>query len=452
MNPMPMALTDVLRALSLTDYNTRLVMVGTLLLGMAAGAIGSFMLLRKRALMGDAISHATLPGIGLAFLVMTAAGGTGRWLPGLLAGAIVAGVLGMGAVLLIRLQTRLKEDAALGIVLSVFFGLGVAILGIVQQQPVGHAAGLEAFIYGKTASMLARDAQLIAATAVLVLLVCGLLFKEFALLCFDAEYARTLGWRAGALDAGMMLLVVLVTVIGLQAVGLILMIALLTIPPASARFWTHRLPRMVAVSMAIGGASGLVGAVLSAQRPRLPAGAMIVVTAGAFFLFSMIFGVERGLLRRGVARLRMVGRVRRQNLLRDIYEWHEAQRLPTAGADAPVAATAPIAMADLRTAGRRWSPRELRSAVRMAVRRRLLVAAEGDRVRLTAEGETAARRVVRDHRLWELYLRTHADIAAPHVDDTADAVEHVLGPAQVERLEALAGADLPRPAAREAQP
>ncbi|MDA0991296.1 MAG: metal ABC transporter permease, partial [Verrucomicrobia bacterium] len=201
---------DILRVLTLSDYNTRVVVIGVVLLGIASGVIGTFMLLRKRALMGDAVSHATLPGIGIAFLVMTAHGGTGRSLTGLLIGATLSGLIGMGAVLLIRSQTRLKEDAALGIVLSVFFGLGIAVLGIVQQQTLGHAAGLEAFIYGKTASMLARDAYLIAGVAAAITLFSTLFFKEFALICFDQEFAGSQGWSVGGLDVLMMALVVLV--------------------------------------------------------------------------------------------------------------------------------------------------------------------------------------------------------------------------------------------------
>ena len=153
------------RVLLLKDYNTRVVVAGTALLGVAAGVIGSFTLLRKRALMGDALSHAMLPGIAMAFILSAAAGGRGKDLPVLLAGATVSGALGLGAILVLRKLTRLKEDTVLGIVLSVFFGAGVAVLGIVQRMGQGHAAGLESFIYGKTASMLSSDAALIAAAA-----------------------------------------------------------------------------------------------------------------------------------------------------------------------------------------------------------------------------------------------------------------------------------------------
>ncbi len=255
------------RVLLVEDYNTRVVLLGTTLLGLAAGAVGNFTLLRKRALMGDALSHATLPGVGLAFVIVTWAGGDGKSLPLLLAGAAVSGTLGLAAILAIRNATRLKEDAALGIVLSVFFGAGVAVLGVAQQMPTGHAAGLEAFIYGKAASMGALDAQLIGAAALVVTVACALLFKELRLLCFDEAFAGSRGYPVLMLDALLMLLVVLVTLIGLQAVGLILMVALLVVPAAAARFWTERMSSMALISAAIGGASALVGAAMSAVSP-----------------------------------------------------------------------------------------------------------------------------------------------------------------------------------------
>ena len=153
---------QVLRVLLLSDFNTRVVVVGVALLGMAAGIVGTFTLLRKRALVSDAVSHATLPGIAAAWLVMVALGGTGKWFPGLLLGAAAGGLIAVGAVLTLRSVLRLHEDAALGVVLSVSFGIGIALLGLIQQMRRGSAAGLDSFIYGKTASMLSADALLIA--------------------------------------------------------------------------------------------------------------------------------------------------------------------------------------------------------------------------------------------------------------------------------------------------
>lgn len=424
------------RVLTLQDYNTRVVVIGTALLGLAAGLSGTFMLLRKRALMGDALSHATLPGIGLAFIVMSSFGATGKYLPGLLLGAALTGALGVGCVLLIRRFSRVKEDAALAIVLSTFFGLGVAILGVVQKMQTGHAAGLESFIYGKTASMLASDAKLIAVAAAAITAACVLLFKEFAALCFDDEFAAAQGWPVVALDSGMLALVLLVTVIGLQAVGLILMIAMLVIPPAAARFWTHHLPTMLVVSACIGAFSGLFGAALSALVPRLPAGAIIVVTAAATFGVSFIFGPARGALHRVTDHLRITRKVARQHLLRAMFERCEPALV--GGGPGPDNGIAQAAIRiDALTPMRSWSRRRLTRLLNWARRSGLVQRAGRHAVALTPAGADEARRLVRNHRLWELYLITHADIAPSHVDRDADELEHVLGEAMVGKLEAM---------------
>ena len=421
-----------MRVISLRDYNTRVVLTGTLLLGLAAGVLGCFTLLRKRALMGDALSHATLPGIGLAFMFSVLAGGTGKSLPVLLTGAAISGTLGLGMILLIRNHTRLKEDTALGIVLSVFFGAGVAVLGVVQRMGQGHAAGLESFIYGKTASMVAGDAQLIAWVAGLVIASCALLFKEFRLICFDAEYAKAQGWPTVLLDVLMMALVIVVTVIGLQAVGLILIIALLIVPAAAARFWTERLIVMVIIAGLIGGLSAAIGSAISALLPNFPSGAMIVLTATLIFAASMLFGSESGVLIRWKARREFEKKVHRQHLLRAIFELSEGDdpQVQSGSMTVPFSKLLKI---------RSWSPRILSSQIFRAVREGLVIETHsgGRKIRLTPAGFREAAQVVRQHRLWELYLITHADVAPSHVDRDADAIEHVLGPEMMHELEAL---------------
>ncbi|MDX1682598.1 MAG: metal ABC transporter permease, partial [Phycisphaeraceae bacterium] len=313
------------RLVTLRDHNTRVVVFGTAMLGMASGLVGGFLLLRERALLGDAVSHATLPGIALAFMAGELMGGGGKSLVWLRLGAAVAGVIGGGCVLLIRNHTRLKEDAALAIVLSVFFGLGVALMGLVQDMQSGHAAGLESFIYGKTGSMLTRDAVIILGCGLFVVIACGLLFKELTLLTFDQAFAASEGVPVRWLDAGLMSMAVIITVIGLQAVGLILIIAMLIIPPAAARFWTHRLHWMLLVGAGIGGASGLIGAGLSALVPRLPAGAIIVVVASMLFGISLLIGPARGVLPRLWRQLSLNRRIARQHLLRAAWEIAERQ-------------------------------------------------------------------------------------------------------------------------------
>jgi manganese/zinc/iron transport system permease protein len=280
--------------------------------------------------------------------------------------------------------------------------------------------------------MVAGDAQLIAWVAVLVVLACVLLFKEFRLNCFDAEYAKAQGWPTVVLDVAMMALVIVITVIGLQAVGLILIIALLIVPAAAARFWTERLVVMLVIAGFIGAASSLTGSALSALLPNFPSGAMIVLMATLFFLISMLLGAERGVLIRWANRRNFERKVRRQHLLRAVFELAEGDEHDTGSV------VTPVPFKDL-LAIRSWSAGLLGSEISRAVREGLVIDTHtgGRKIKLTQQGFREAAQVVRQHRLWELYLITHADIAPSHVDRDADAIEHVLGPDMMAELEAL---------------
>lgn len=422
-------LSDIWNVLILRDYNTRLVVICTILLGCACGLMGGFLLLRKRSLMGDTLSHATLPGVGLSFMLLVALGGDGKSLPILLAGAGITGVIGCAAVLFIREQTRIKDDAAMGIVLSVFFGAGVAILGVIQKMPEGSAAGLESFIYGKTASMVMSDFQILVFITVCVITCSLLLFKEFRLLCFDENFAAVLGWPVKFLDILLLVLITAVTVAGLQAVGLILIIAFLITPAAAARFWTNQLDRMLMLSALIGAASGWIGASLSAFFPRLPAGAVIVLVAALFFLVSMLIGTERGVMIRSLRQSQLEKRMGRQHLLRALYEILEGGRVTE---ELNIRA---VPFRQIR--GRRtWSDRQLRDYIRRAYNEGLVEAPnKADSILLTETGLVEAKQVTRNHRLWEMYLIEYADVATSRVDRDADMVEHILGDKMVTRLE-----------------
>jgi len=422
-------LAEIFNVLLLRDYNTRLVVFCTLLLGCACGLMGGFLLLRKRSLMGDTLSHATLPGVGIAFMVSVALGLEGKSLPVLLLGAALSGVLGCWAVLLIRNHSRIKDDAAMGIVLSVFFGAGVAVLSVAQSMPEGSAAGLESFIYGKTASMVLGDFQMLTAVTGCVLLLSVLLFKEFRLLCFDESFAAAQGWPVRWLDGLLLALVTLVTVAGLQAVGLILIIAFLITPAAAARFWTERLDNMLILSAAIGALSGWLGASISAFFPRMPAGAVIVLVAAGCFLFSMLLGKERGVLVRLYRQACLKRNIGRQHLLRALYEIIEAD-----AEDAQEVTIRPVAFRQVR--GRRtWYDAKLKRYMRQAYQDGLIRESAGETITLTDVGLDQAAKVTRNHRLWEMYLIEYADIATSRVDRDADAVEHILGERMVATLE-----------------
>ncbi|MEY3459472.1 MAG: Manganese transport system rane protein MntB, partial [Planctomycetota bacterium] len=421
-----------MRIFQLQDYNTRIVILGTMLLGMACGLVGSFTLLRRRALIGDALSHATLPGIGLAFLIAPSLGLDGKSLPVLLPGAAISGGLGVLAILAIQSLPKLKEDAALGIVLSVFFGAGVSVLTVAQQLESGHMAGLESFIYGSTASMTASDATLIAWAGLISTITLLLFFRQLKLLCFDEAFTASRGYSVAFLDLLLMAVVMLVTIAGLQAVGLVLMIALLVIPAAAARFWTHQLHHMVMISAGIGSVSGLLGAAISGVFSNLPSGAVIVLVCSALFFLSLLFGRARGVFIRIHRRRELQRAIDREHLLRGIYELREDQLRKKTSSSPPVAAR----LSEL-TELRSWSLRQLRRQIRRSAAEGLLWQRADGELELTERGIIEAERLVHNHRLWELYLMTHAEVAASRVDRLADAVEHVLEPELVARLEAL---------------
>lgn len=277
-------------------YNATLVAVGAALLGISAGVTGTFLFLRKRALVADAISHATLPGVGMAFIVMVLLGGQGRNLAVLMLGSAFSAWLGLLCVQAITRRTRLAEDAAIGSVLSVFFGFGVVLLTVIQNMQAGRQAGLDGLLLGSTAGMLMQDAIIIAVGGALTLALVVLLRRPMTLVAFDAGYARSLGIETDRVDLMTMGLVLAVTVVGLKIVGLILIVALLIIPPVTARFWSERSERVVAFAGVVGGLAGFVGAAISASAPALPTGPIIVLVCFGLFLVSLFLAPERGVL------------------------------------------------------------------------------------------------------------------------------------------------------------
>ncbi len=426
----PLGESYLMRLLSFQDYNTRVVVAGTTLLGIACGVLGVYLLLRKRALLGDAISHATLPGVALAFLI-TALSGQNKSLWVLLIGAAISGAMGGGCVLFLRHWAKVREDAALGIVLSVFFGAGVALVSVVQQLPGGNIAGLEGFIYGKVVAMTASDVTLAIWANVIVLGVIVAFSKELKLLCFDSEFAQSQGWPVVALDCLLIALLVLVTIVGLQAIGLIMVIALLVIPAASARFWTDDLPKMVSISGVLGGVCCAIGAILSALYARLPSGATIVLVACAAFLISFALGLKRGQLWAWLRHRRLQRTGDSKHLLRICFE-----RLEATGALKPQNKPAHVAVPIAEVAEQRnWSTGFALRVARRLESEGMLVVRRGADVQLTARGLALAEEAVREHRLLELYLMEKTLAGETQADRDADYLEHGLQPEHLAELQ-----------------
>jgi len=399
-------------------YNPAVVLFGTTFLGIAAGLIGAYSLLRKRALMGDALAHSALPGLCLAFIFASFIGVDTKQLWLLLTGAAISGVIGVVVVQMLSKYSRLSEDTSIGIVLSTFFGFGVVLLSIIQSLGTGQEGGLSHFIYGQTAAMRLSDAYLTLFIALVVIFLSIVLIKEFRLVSFDPDFALSDGWPTSLIDLLMMSLVVVVTVVGLQTVGLLLIIALLVIPPAAARFWTNKLNIMLFISAFIGGASGYFGSAVSSVQPNMPAGAVIVLTSGFIFFISFIFAPARGLLGFAIKNFKLKLRISEDHFLRELYECMEVASLNQ------VCIEDKVSISKLRYK---------KSLIHLIKLKKLINV--DDSFSFTKKGLKLAKQKVRNHRLWEEYLVTHAEMPISHVDYSADLVEHILPEQMIEKLE-----------------
>ncbi len=298
----------------LFDYTLRTVALGAATLGIISGVLGCFAVLRKQSLLGDAISHAALPGIALAFL-LTGSKSTVI----LLIGAAIAGWLATLQMMLIVKTTRIKEDSALGLVLAVFFGFGIVLLTYIQKLPLSTQAGLEKFLFGQAATLMQRDVELMALIGAVTIAVAMLLWKEFKLITFDSEFAGSIGLPVHKLDILLTTLVVIAIVIGLQTVGVVLMSAMIVAPAAAARQWTHKLGVMVLLAGIFGALSGVAGAVISSLAPKIPTGPVIVLCISVVVLFSLVFAPARGLLWQYFQLLKQRQTFRSDAVLLDLY-------------------------------------------------------------------------------------------------------------------------------------
>lgn len=402
-------------------YNTLIVLIGTGLLGANAGLVGSFAVLRRRALTGDALAHAALPGLCAAFLIAGR-----RSMPALLAGALVSGVLGVVIISGLRRATRVKEDAAIGIVLSVFYGLGIVLSRIVQDtEGVGNKAGLDSYILGKTAGIIAQDVLLIGGVSLVSLLAIVLLYKEFVITAFDPDFGRVQGWPVLRLDLVLMGLIALAVVFGLPMVGVVLMAALLILPGASARFWTDRLGPLLVIATAFGLTIGLAGTALSARYAGMPAGPVIVLVGSALFLLSVLFAPRRGVLGRAIREWRFRRDLEERRMLRLLYERTEPS-LPTIVPFHPVD--------DLHARSDRERARTDRLLARLTSRGELRLEPGGGYL-LTEAGLGRAAAATRGHRLWERFLHAYPEQATVEADLGRASVDDVLMPEIVAELE-----------------
>lgn len=305
------------------DYTLRTVALGSAVLGVVSGALGSYAVLRKQSLLGDAISHAALPGIAIAFLLT----GSKQSLV-LIIGAAIAGWIGTLFVMSIVRSTRIKFDSALGLVLSVFFGFGLVLLTIIQKRPDATQAGLDKFLFGQAAALLERDVITMAVLGAIAIIIMMIYWKEFKLLSFDSDYGATLGFPMKFLDILLTTLIVLAIVLGLQTVGVVLMSAMIVAPAAAARQWTDHLGTMVFLSSLFGAIAGIVGALLSSSISRLPTGPTIVLCISVIVVVSLFLAPRRGLVWNWFRERRNRGRLQLETILEGLYSLASSHKNP----------------------------------------------------------------------------------------------------------------------------
>jgi manganese/zinc/iron transport system permease protein len=297
------------------DYTTQTIGLGTTFLGFMSGVLGVYAILRKQSLLGDAVAHASLPGIALAFILS----GTKNTLL-IFAGAALAGWVATFWISGIIKNTRIKSDGALAIVLAVFFGFGLVLLTYIQRMENANQSGLESYLFGQAATLLREDVNLMGIISGFAMIIILLFWKEFKLMTFDAQFGKSLGFNQKFIDLAINTLIVMAIVIGLQTVGVILMSALLIAPAAAARQWTNRMSGMVLLSALFGMLAGLLGTAISSAGNNISTGPVIVLVAVTIVLISFVFAPERGWLARWINKNRNRRSLELNKLLQGLYE------------------------------------------------------------------------------------------------------------------------------------
>lgn len=400
------------------DPNVRWVVVAMTMICTSASTVGCFTFLRKRALIGDAIAHAILPGICIAFMMAQ----TKNPLI-LLIGATASGWLGVLLIDLIVERSKLKTDAALGLILSVFYGIGILLLTVIQNSGNAAQSGLDKFLFGSAAAMDQGDVIVFTVFSIILLLIVFAFFPQFRLIAFDRDFAVVKGFPVRPLEFLLSMLTVLAIAIGIQAVGVVLMAAFLITPAAAARYWTHRLATMILLAVAFAVASGLAGTYISYVIPRMPTGPWIVTILTFFTFFSVMLGSRKGVVYAMLQRRRNRRKMLRENVLKCLYHLGEGDGK----------FKEPRSHEEMQ-AKRKFTEEKLDWALKKLSALGLVKLNKGQAA-LTDKGVTTGARITRIHRLWELYLTNYMQLPADHVHADAEAIEHIITPELERELE-----------------
>jgi manganese/zinc/iron transport system permease protein len=396
------------------------VVLGSVLLTASSAVVGTFTFLKKKALVGDAVAHAVLPGICLAFLL------AGNKNPVFLViGAFITGWLSLVIMDFITKHSKIKEDTAIALILSVFFGIGILMLTYIQQTGNAAQAGLQSFLFGKAAALVGKDLVVFGTVAVALIVTVIIFYKELKLIAFDENFASTIGLPVNSINLLLTTLTVLAVVTGIQAVGVVLMAAMLVTPAAAARFWTDDILKMIFIAAGLGALSGISGAYISYTAPTMPTGPWIVMIISAIALLSFFVAPQRGIIARTLQQHQLQRVIMDENLLKELY--HIGEKDNNNFAERSIE----------ELIAERYFPIGLLKASLRRLKRKGLVEKKDGRWKFTEEGWYKGKRVVRLHRLWELYLSTYLKIAPDHVHEDAETIEHVITPELEVELEKM---------------
>ncbi len=391
------------------------VLVGTTLLAASSSVVGAFSYLKGQSLIGDAIAHALLPGVVLAFIL----GGI-RNSSLLIFGALISGLLAHYGIGYIENKTKLKNDTAVSLVLSTFFGFGIMLMSYIQRTGIGQQAGLERFLLGKAAAITMQDIYIFTVLALLLIIGVGLFYKGFQLMTFNEDFAQAIGLPMPLIRCAFTVLTVLAITIGIQTVGVVLMAALLITPSATARVWTNSLPSMLVLTASFAGVAAVLGTYISSALSKMPTGPWVVLVMAFFGFSSLLFAPKRGWFSKQKQANANQRKTIRENVLKLLFQQEEHRGLPI------------VLSVDEIQRKRVIRLDRLTSALK-ELKKRLLIIDYGGCYGLTELGRSEGRRVVRLHRLWELYLTERLGMAADHIHPQAETMEHVITP-EIEEL------------------
>jgi manganese/zinc/iron transport system permease protein len=384
-----------------------LVLVGLAVISSVAGIMGCYAFLRRRTLIGDAVSHAVLPGVAIGFML------SGTKDPfALLAGGLFFGYMAILSIDVIHRKSKLSEDTAIALVTTVYFALGSVLLSVVSSMENGQQAGLKNFLFGKAATLTELDVKVFAVAAVLVVVAIIIFYKPFMLISFNKDFATAQGWKTNNYETLISLLTVLVITIGLQAVGVVLMSALLIAPAASARYWTNSLPKMMLIAGIFGIVSGVGGGLLSLVGKDMPTGPWVVMILFFFTMLTLLFAPKKGYFAIRKRTNSNERKINEENVLKILHQLGEVGKNSVTISE----------MLDKR----RMDTTVLMKSIKALKQHDLIEEYDIKNIKLTETGRLEAMRVVRLHRLWELYLTQQLKFKEDHIHGTAETIEHLI--------------------------